>query len=76
MMSKTLMTLNDMARYIGVSPAKLARVLCNRGALEGIPLPEAAEALPLSQRRWIRGDVRQFKHALQRAQAKSQQPQG
>lgn len=68
-MRSGLMTLNEMARYIGVSSPRLVRAMCNRGTLAGIPLPQATESAPLAQRHWRREEVRQFKHALQRAKA-------
>ncbi|WP_439332289.1 hypothetical protein [Pantoea cypripedii] len=68
MMRNSVMTLPEMARYLGVPPATLARAICNRGTLERLPLPEAVdEDVPLSRRCWFPHDVRQFRHALQRA---------
>ncbi|MCH9299010.1 helix-turn-helix domain-containing protein [Pantoea allii] len=66
-MHSDLMTLSEMAVYLGISQANLVRALCNQGELNGVPLPEALEHLPLTQRHWLREDVSQFKHALQRA---------
>ncbi|MCZ4057848.1 hypothetical protein O3W44_00330 [Pantoea sp. LMR881] len=68
-MKSKLMTLTEMARYLGVSPRQLARAFCNRGSLADIPLPEALEAAPLTERHWLRDDVRQFKRALQLARS-------
>lgn len=66
-MSKSLMRLSDMARYLGISPAVLIRAICNRGTLEKVPLPSAIdEELPLSSRCWSPQEVRQFRHQLQR----------
>jgi len=66
-MHAEFMTLPEMATYLGISQTSLVRALCNRGALYGVPLTEGLEHLPLTQRHWLREDVRQFKHALQRA---------
>jgi hypothetical protein len=67
-MRTILMTLPDMARYLGVSPATLARAICNRGTLEKIRLPESVnDHVPLSCRCWAPQEVTQFKHELLRA---------
>ncbi|MBN6032600.1 hypothetical protein NB724_004075 [Pantoea ananatis] len=65
-MHSDCMTLSEMAAYLGVSQATLVRALCNEGALEGVPLPEGLDHLPLTQRHWLKEDVSQLKHALQR----------
>jgi len=66
-MSKSLMRLSDMARYLEVPPDVLIRAICNRGTLEKVPLPPAIdEELPLSRRCWSPQEVRQFRQQLQR----------
>lgn len=66
-MNREMMTLPEVARYIGVAPATLVRVLCNRGSLDGVPLPEAVDKAPPGCRHWLFHEVRQFRHALERA---------
>ncbi len=53
------MTLPEVARYLEVSPPRLVRAYCNRGTLDGIPLPEPLENTPFWQRCWLREEVRQ-----------------
>lgn len=65
-MKNELMTLPEVARYLDVSPPKLVRAYCNRGTLDGIPLPEPLEHTPFRQRCWLREDVCQFRQRLQR----------
>ena len=50
----------------------LARAFCCRGSLAGVPLPQALDDAPLTQRHWLRDDVRQFDHAYKRVQAMQQ----
>lgn len=69
------MNVHQMARYVQVEERQLVRAICNRGTLEGVPLPEAPASLPLSARRWLREDVILFKHALSRARASHQRRQ-
>ncbi|PJZ07557.1 hypothetical protein PRCB_00195 [Pantoea rodasii] len=67
-MPGSLMTLPEMARYIGVPPATLACAICNRGTIEKVPLPAAVDDdAPLSCRCWVQQDVRQLRHAMLRA---------
>jgi hypothetical protein len=67
-MHTSLMTLPEMARYLGVPPATLACAICNRGTLEKVPLPAAVnDEVPLSRRCWAPQEVRQFKQAMLRA---------
>jgi len=65
-MKNELMTLPEVARYLEVSPPRLVRAYCNRGTLDGIPLPEPLENTPFRQRCWLREEVRQFRQRLQR----------
>ncbi|MBK4784105.1 MAG: hypothetical protein FT714_07070 [Pantoea sp. Pent] len=66
-MRTTLMTLPQMAHYLDIPCTTLARAMCNRGTLEKLPLPAAVDdSLPLSSRCWLREEVRQFRHRLQR----------
>ncbi len=66
-MKSELMTLSEFARYLGVSPLRLVRAYCNRGSLDGVPLPEPVKNVPFRERCWSREQVRQFRHTLQRA---------
>jgi hypothetical protein len=66
-MKYELMTLPEIARYLGVSPSRLVRAYCNRGTLDGVPLPEPLNHVSFSRRYWSREEVRQFRHTLQRA---------
>ncbi|MFH8134503.1 hypothetical protein ABU178_10020 [Pantoea osteomyelitidis] len=68
------MNVHQMARYAEVEERLLVRAICNQGTLDGVPLPEAVTVSPLSSRRWLREDARQFKHALARARAMKQRP--
>lgn len=63
------MNVHQMARYAQVEERQLIRAICNRGTLDGVPLPAAIAASPLSSRCWLREDVRLFKHALARVRA-------
>lgn len=63
-MKNELMTLAEVARYLNVSPPRLVRAYCNRGTLEGVPLPEPLENVPFRQRYWAREEVRQFKQRV------------
>ncbi|WP_343463351.1 hypothetical protein [Pantoea sp.] len=66
-MRDATMTLGEMARYVGVSPATLACAICNRGSLERVPLPAAVnENAPLSRRCWAPQEVQHFKLSLTR----------
>lgn len=49
-MSAALMTLPEFARYIGIATPTLARAFCCRGSLDGVPLPQALDDAPLTQR--------------------------
>lgn len=71
-MSTALMTLPEFARYIGIATPTLARAFCCRGSLAGVPLPQALDDAPLTQRHWLRDDVRQFDHAYKRVQTMQQ----
>ena len=67
-MRTTLMTLPEVARYLGVPSATLACAICNRGTLDKVPLPAAVDdTAPLSCRCWTPQDVRQFRLAMMRA---------
>jgi len=66
-MKSELMTLSEFARYLGVSPLRLVRAYCNRGSLDGVPLPEPVQNTAFRERCWSREQVRQFRHMLQRA---------
>jgi len=66
-MKSELMTLSEFARYLGVSPLRLVRAYCNRGSLDGVPLPEPVKNVAFRERCWSREQVRQFRHTLQRA---------
>lgn len=66
-MKSELMTLSDVARYLGVSPLRLVRAYCNRGSLDGVPLPAPLQNVAFRERCWPREEVRQFRHRLQRA---------
>ena len=68
------MNVHQMARYAEVEERLLVRAICNQGTLDGVPLPEAVAASPLSSRRWLREDARLFKHALARARAMKHRP--
>lgn len=72
-MSTALMTLPEFARYIGIETGTLARAFCCRGSLAGVPLPQAMDDAPLTQRHWLRDDVQQFNHMFRRVQAMQQQ---
>lgn len=72
-MSRALMTLPEFARYIGIETPTLARAFCCRGSLAGVPLPQSMDDAPLTQRHWLRDDVRQFNHMFRRVQAMQQQ---
>lgn len=66
-MRNATMTLGEMARYVGVSPATLACAICNRGSLDRVPLPAAVdENVPLSRRCWAPQAVQHFKLSLTR----------
>ncbi|MFD1803232.1 hypothetical protein ACFSFZ_13660 [Mixta tenebrionis] len=58
------------ARYAGIKESDFIRAICNRGAIEGIALPEALDHSPLSSRVWLREDVVLFTHRLQRVRGK------
>ena len=67
-MRTSLMTLPEMARYLGVPPATLVCAICNRGTLEKLPLPAAVDNdAPLSRRCWAPQAVRQFRQEMLRA---------
>lgn len=66
-MKSEVMTLTEVARYLEVSPSRLVRACCNRGTLEGLPLPAPLEKVAFRDRCWAREEVRQFRHTLQRA---------
>lgn len=68
MKSKT-MNVREIADYTGIDELKLVRVICNRGTLDGVPLPEAINNSPISSRRWLRKEVRLFKHTWLRTRA-------
>lgn len=72
-MNQAEMTLSEFARYIGIATPILARAFCCRGSLAGVPLTQALDDAPLSQRHWLRDDVQQFNHVFQRVQASQQQ---
>ncbi|MCX2202303.1 hypothetical protein LDO48_21830 [Pantoea agglomerans] len=58
---------------ISALPPQRWRVpFCCRGSLAGVPLPQALDDAPLTQRHWLRDDVRQFDHAYKRVQAMQQ----
>ena len=65
-MKSELMTLTEFARYLGVSPLRLVRAYCNRGSLDGVPLPEPVQKAAFRERCWSREQVRQFRLRLQR----------
>ncbi|MGD9427190.1 hypothetical protein ACLHDD_19285 [Pantoea sp. NSTU24] len=71
-MSKVLMTLPEFACYIGINTPTLARAFCCRGSLAGVPLPQAMDDAPLTERHWLSDDVRQFNNAYKRVQARRQ----
>ncbi|WP_130835009.1 hypothetical protein [[Erwinia] mediterraneensis] len=68
-MKTQTMSVLEMACYTGIDERQLIRAICNRGTLAGVPLPESLDHTPLSSRRWLRSEVRLFKHALTRARA-------
>lgn len=68
-MGRLHLTAPEFARYAGIKENDLIRAICNRGAIDGVSLPEALEHAPLSARLWLREDVMLFTHALSRARA-------
>ena len=68
-MGRHHLTAPEFARYAGVNESDLIRAICNRGAIDGVSLPEALNHAPLSVRLWLREDVVLFAHALSRARA-------
>lgn len=68
-MRRQYLTAPEVARYAGINENELIRAICNRGAIDGVSLPEALSHAPLSVRLWLRDDVMLFTHALNRARA-------
>ena len=68
-MGRLHLTAPEFARYAGIKESDLIRAICNRGAIDGVSLPEALDHSPLSARVWLREDVMLFTHTLSRVRA-------
>ncbi|AUX93202.1 hypothetical protein [Mixta gaviniae] len=69
-MGRLHVTALEFARYAGIKERDLIRAICNRGAIEGVALPEALNHDPLPRRLWLREDVVFFSRRLRVVRAR------